>query len=82
MVLAVTPKQPVDPDRYMGDVPADVAAALLAAGQAVQAGLWSGSSGPCRLLFKLSGADRVEVGHRLEGQLRKLGYAADLSISR
>ena len=34
VVLAVTPKQPIDPDRYMGEVPADVAAALVAAGQA------------------------------------------------
>ena len=53
VVLAVTPKQPIDPDRYMGAFPADVAAALLAGGQAVQAGLWSNRSGPCRMLFKI-----------------------------
>lgn len=82
VVLAVTPKQPIDPDRYWGEVPADVAAALVAAGQAVKAGLWHSRSGQCRMLFQLSGRDRVEMGHRLEGQLRELGYGADVSISR
>ena len=80
VVLAVTPKQPIDPDRYTGDVPADVSAALTAAGQAVKAGLRC-SRGQCRLLFQLSGRDRVEMGQRLEVQLRELGYDADVSFS-
>ena len=82
VVLAVTPKQPLDPDRWFGDVPADVAAALMAHGQSVKAGLWRPRAGRCRLLFQLSGRDRVEQGQRLQDALRELGYAADVSIGR
>ena len=82
VVLAVTPKQPLDPDRWFGDVPVDVAAALMAAGQPVKAGLWRPRVGQCRLLFQLRGRDRIEQGQRLEDELRELGYDADVSIGR
>ncbi|MCF6743465.1 hypothetical protein E9529_04095 [Blastococcus sp. KM273128] len=82
VVLSVTPAEPVDPDRRSVDVPDDVAAALAAEGQPGNPGLYVPRSGPVRLLFQLSGPDRVAAGRRLVAGLRRLGYAADLSISR
>ena len=81
VVLTVTPKDAIDPDRYVGDVPADIAAALTAAGQPVKAALSRRGSEPCRLQFQLSGPRRVEDGQRLEAQLRHLGYESDVSFS-
>ena len=81
VLLAVTPKEVIDPDRYVGDVPADVATALTAAGQVVSAGLSRSGSGPWRLRFQLSGPDGVATGQRLETRLRQLGYEADVSFS-
>ena len=82
VVLSVTPAEPVDPDRSPVQVPDDVAAALAVAGQRRDPGLWRPRSGPVRLLFQLSGPDRVAAGRRLVEELRLLGYEADLSISR
>lgn len=81
VVLTVTPKEHIDPDRYVGDVPEDIAAALSEAGQNVKAGLSRRGSGPCRLRFQLSGPDRVEAGRRVEAQLTDLGYQADVRFS-
>jgi len=82
VVLSVTPSEPVDPDRFTGGVPDDIAAALAAAGQVSGPGLWCPRNGPVRLLFQLSGRDRVAAGHRLVDELRLRGYEADLSVSR
>ncbi|MDP5183256.1 hypothetical protein QOZ88_11455 [Blastococcus sp. BMG 814] len=81
VVLSVMPSEPIDPDRYMGDVPDDIAAALTAAGQPRSPGLWVPRSGPVRLLFQLSGPDRVVAGQRLVEQVRLMGYEADLSLA-
>jgi hypothetical protein len=81
VVLSVTPGEPIDPDRYTGEVPDDIAAALTASGQALAPGLWCPRRGPVRLLFKLSGPDRVAAGQRLVEQVRLMGYEADLSFS-
>lgn len=82
VVLSVTPREPIDQARYTGAVPDDLAAALRACSQAPDPGLWSPRSGPVRLLFQLSGPDRVTAGQRLLRDLRLLGYEVDLSISR
>lgn len=81
VVLSVTPAGPIDPARHTVEVPDDIAAALTAAGQPRAPGLWVPRSGPVRLLFHLSGPDRLSAGQRLLEQLRLLGYDADLSIS-
>lgn len=81
VVLRVTPAEPIEPDRWAGEVPQDIVAVLRAAGQPDRAGLVQRGSGLVRLRFQLSGLDRVEAGQRLEEQLRHLGYEADLSFS-
>ena len=81
VVLSVTPSEPIDADRYTGEVPEEIAAALTASGQLLKPGLWCPHSGPVRLLFQLSGPDRVAAGQRLLEELRLLGYQADLTIS-
>lgn len=81
VVLLVTPKQAIESDRYAGEVPADIAAALMAAGQPVNPGRSRIGSQPWRLHFQLSGADRVDTGQRLARQLAKLGYEVDVSFS-
>ncbi|WP_092196545.1 hypothetical protein [Blastococcus tunisiensis] len=81
VVLTVTPAVPIDPDRRTVEVPDDVAAALAAAGQPRAPGLWVPRSGPARLLFQLSGRDRVSAGQRLLDELRRMGYEADISFS-
>lgn len=81
VVLSVTPREPVDPDRFTGEIPDDVAAALTTSGQPLQPGLWRPRSGPVRLLFHLRGADRLAVGHELLRAVRSMGYEADLSFS-
>jgi len=81
VTLIVTPKAAVDPDRYTGAVPPDILAALRASEQPEEAGLWCPRSGPVRLLFHLSGPDRLTAGQRLVDDLRLLGYEAELSIS-
>ena len=81
-MLSVTPVEPVDPERHTGEVPDDLAAALTAAGQLPAPGLWVPRTGPLRLLFQLSGPDRVGAGRRLVEEIRLMGYQADLSISR
>lgn len=81
VLLRVTPTEPIDPDRWAGEVPEGIAAVLTAAGQPDKAGLVHRGSGPVRLLFQLSGPNRVEAGQRLEKQLRHLRYEADLSFS-
>ncbi len=80
VVLSVTPNRPIDPDRYTGEVPDDIAAALMACGQPSQPGLWCPRGGPVQLLFQLSGPDRVAAGQRLLDEVRLLGYEADLSF--
>ena len=80
-VLRVTPAEPIDPDRWAGEVPEDIAAVLRAAGQPDKAGLVQRGSGLVRLRFQLSGPNRVEAGQRLEKHLRHLRYEADLSFS-
>ena len=81
VVLSVTPRVPIDPDRYTGEVPDDVAAALTASGQPLEPGLWCPRGGPVRLLFGIGGADRVGAGQRLLDAVRQMGYEADLSFS-
>jgi hypothetical protein len=81
VVLSVTPAEPIDPDRHSVGVPDDIAAALTAAGQSRAPGLWVPRSGPVRLLFQLSGPDRVAAGQRLLAEVRRMGYEADLSFS-
>jgi hypothetical protein len=81
VVLSVTPRRPIDPDRFTVEVPEDIAAALTASGQSLRPGLWCPRSGPVRLLFQLSGPDRVAAGQRLSAELRRLGYDADLTFS-
>jgi hypothetical protein len=81
VVLSVTPREPIHPDRYTGDVPDDIAAALTASGQPLEPGLWCPGSGPVRLLFQLSGPDRVAAGQRLLDEVRLMGYQTDLSFS-
>ncbi len=81
VVLSVTPREAVHPDCYTGDVPDEVAAALTAAGQPADPGLWCPAHGPVRLLFQLSGPDRIAAGRRLLDELRLMGYEVDLSFS-
>lgn len=81
VVLSVTPGEPVDPERYTGEVPDDLAAALTACGQPLEPGLWCPRSGPVRLLFQLGGPDRVAAGQRLVDEVRLMGYDADLIFS-
>lgn len=81
VVLSVTPAVPIDPDRRAVEVPDDIAAALAAAGQPPASGLWVPHGGPVRLLFQLSGADRVAAGQRLLDGVRHMGYQAELSFS-
>ena len=81
VVLSVTPVPPIDPDCHPVQVPDDIAAALTAAGQLRAPGLWVPRSGPVRLLFQLSGPDRVAAGQRLLDEVRRMGYEADLSFS-
>ncbi|SNR92341.1 hypothetical protein [Blastococcus mobilis] len=81
VVLSVTPRDPLDPDRFTGEVPADIAAALAAAGQPPPPGLWCPRNGPVRLLFQLSGPDRVAAGQRLVDEMSFMEYEADLSLS-
>jgi hypothetical protein len=81
VLLRVTPTQPIDPERWAGPVPEDIAAVLREAGQPDRAGLVHGPTGPVRLRFQLTGPDRVEVGLRLEAEFRRLGYDADVSFS-
>jgi hypothetical protein len=83
VVLAVTPAEPIDPDRRSVQVPDDIAAAMAAAGQPRSPGLWvPHGDGPVRLVFQLSGLDRVAAGQWLLDEMRRLGYEADLSFSR
>ncbi len=81
VVLSVTPGEAIDPDRYTGEVPEEITAALTASGQPLKPGLWCPRSGPVRLLFQLSGPDRLAAGQRLLDELRLLGYQADLTFS-
>ena len=81
VVLSVTPRERIDPDRFTGEIPDDIAAALGASGQPLQPGLWRPRSGPVRLLFHLSGTDRVAAGQELLRRMREMGYEADLSFS-
>ena len=81
VVLRVTPAEPIDPDRRTVEVPEDIAAALTAAGQPCAPGLWVPHGGPVRLLFQLSGPDRVAAGQRLLAEVRRMGLEADLSFS-
>ncbi|TFV62500.1 hypothetical protein E4P41_06965 [Geodermatophilus sp. DF01-2] len=81
VVLSVTPAEPIDPERHTVGVPDDIAAALTAAGQPRAPGSWVPRSGPVRLLFQLSGPDRVAAGQRLLAEVRRMGYEADLSFS-
>ncbi len=81
VVLSVTPAVPIDPDRGAVEVPDDIAAALTDAGQPVAPGLWVPHRGPVRLLFQLSGPDRVSAGQLLLVEVRRMGYEADLSFS-
>jgi hypothetical protein len=81
VVLSVMPREPIDPGRFTGEVPDDIAGALRASGQPLGPGLWCPRSGPVRLLFQLSGPDRVAAGRRLLDEVRRMGYEADLSFS-
>jgi len=81
VLLSVTPAEPIDPQRWTGPVPEDIATVLRAAGQPVNAGLISTGGGPVRWRFQLSGPDRVAAGLRLEAVLRQLGYQADVGFS-
>ncbi|MGY1722160.1 hypothetical protein [Blastococcus sp. SYSU DS0533] len=82
VVLSVTPAEPVDPDARAVEVPDDIAAALGAVGQPGSPGLWVPRRGPVQLLLQLSGPDRVAAGRRLLAEVRGMGYAAELSVSR
>lgn len=81
VVLSVTPGVPIDPDRGAVEVPDDIAALLADAGQPLVPGLWVPHRGPVRLVFQLSGRDRVSAGQRLLEEFRRMGYEADLSFS-
>lgn len=81
VVLTVTPAEPVDPDRFVGEVPEDIAAALTALGQPPEAALVRSGSGPVRFTFHLRGPGRVVAGQRVSRQLRHLGYEADVCFS-
>ena len=81
VLLRVTPKEAIEVDLYLGEVPADVAAALTAAGQTVKPGLSGRRGGLWRLQFQLSGPDRVKDAQQLQIQLRSLGYEVDVHIS-
>lgn len=78
--LSVTPAAPVDSDRWVNEIPADLAAALKAAGQSASAALERSGSGPWRWRFQLSGPDRVPIGQQLCARVRGLGYEADSSF--
>lgn len=82
VVLEVTPHEPIDSDRHVGELPRDIAALLTKHGQPLGHGLACRGPGPWRFSFQLSGPDRVTVGPLLERELRSLGYEADLSIWR
>lgn len=81
MVIRVTPREPIDPDRFSGAAPAEVAAALRAAGQPATPGLWNPRSGPVQLLFSIGGPDRLADGRRVVEELTRRGYEAELSVS-
>ena len=82
VVLEVTPRGPLDPDRYVGTLPDDLDALLAAAGQDSRHGLSRRGGGPWRLHVQLSGVDRLDVGRTLLEQVRGLGYDVDLRVSR
>jgi hypothetical protein len=81
VVLEVTPRHSVDPDRHANKLPADLAAAFSAAGQPLNHGLSRSGAGQWRFHFHLSGPDRLLNGQALERDVRKLGYEADLIVS-
>ena len=81
VVLQVTPKSPIDPDgRYA--LPSDVASLLTTAGQMYGGALSRSGDGPWRFCLRITGRDRIDVGRRLHGEVRTLGYDSDLLIGR
>jgi hypothetical protein len=81
VVLEVTPRHPVDPDRPADELPAYLAAAFSTAGQPLDHGLSRRGAGQWRFHFQLSGPDRLRNGQALERDLRRIGYEADLVVS-
>ena len=79
VLLEITPREQVDPDRFVGP-PAEVAAVLRAAGQPPACGLSRTGDGPWRLQVQLSGRDRVQAGRELAAAFRRLGLEADTRV--
>ena len=81
VLLRVRPAEPIDPERWTGEVPEAIAAVLTAAGQPASTNLVHGDDGPVRLRFQIGGGDRVEVGRELCTRLTALGYEANVCFS-
>ncbi len=81
VLLEVTPHEaPVDLDRQDSPLPADLAAVLTREGVPLEHGWSRHGHRAWRMQWQLSGPDRVELGRRLEAELRRLGYEADASF--
>ncbi len=81
VVLEVTPREPRgDPDTAGPELPADLAAALQAAGIPLNHGWSCHGERPWRMRWELTGTERVALGGRVEGELRRLGYEAHVTF--
>ncbi len=81
-LLEVTPREPRgDLNRLDPPLPADLAAVLAGAGVSLGHGWTRHGDRPWRMIWQLSGPDRVALAHRLERELRLLGYEADALFS-
>jgi len=79
--LDVTPTAPIDPHgRY--ELPTELARLIAEVGQSWQGALSRSGNGPWRFNLRVTGPDRFDLGRRLEEDIRRLGYAVDLSVAR
>ena len=81
VILNVTPLRPVDPHRRY-HLPEDLSSLLSANGLAWTGGMSRSGDGPWRLNIRVSGPDKLAVGHRAKDAIASLGYQVELSIFR
>lgn len=79
--LDVTPTEPIDPHSKYG-LPEDLATLIAAVGQSWHGSLSRSGDGPWRFNLRVTGPNRLDLGHQLEEDIRRLGYAVDLSVAR
>lgn len=82
VLLEVTPREPYeDTNRLDPPLPADLASVLARAAVSLSHGWTRHGDRPWRMIWQLSGPDRVALARRLERDLRLLGYEADAIFS-